>query len=187
MWLRCLASAAVASAVLIGPTGQRTGMVCRAADAKKKIERVEKSDAEWRKLLTRKQFAVTRRKETERAYSGRYLRYKRKGDYRCVCCELKLFASNAKYNSRTGWPAFVRPLDEQHVVLATDFSELPVRLEVRCARCDAHLGHVFGDGPPPSGARWCINSAALKFVEAPKKQEAQRTKDADAPTPRQRP
>jgi peptide-methionine (R)-S-oxide reductase len=131
-----------------------------------KIVPIYKTDAQWKKLLTPKQFDVTQRKGTEPAHSGKYWHNKRPGTYRCVCCDLELFSSETKFDSQTGWPSFWTPIDEEHVKLAPDASELPVRTEVSCARCAAHLGHVFGDGPPPTGLRFCMNSAALNFQEA---------------------
>ncbi|HEV3136892.1 MAG TPA: peptide-methionine (R)-S-oxide reductase MsrB [Pirellulales bacterium] len=134
-----------------------------------KIVPIYKTDAQWKKLLTPKQFEVTRRKGTEPAHSGKYWHNKRAGTYRCVCCDLDLFSSETKFDSQTGWPSFWTPIDEEHVKLAPDTSELPVRTEVLCARCAAHLGHVFADGPQPIGLRFCINSAALNFQESKEK------------------
>jgi peptide-methionine (R)-S-oxide reductase len=122
--------------------------------------RVELSDGEWRTLLTPDQFHVTRRKGTERAFSGAYLNTKSAGTFHCVCCGQPLFDSTAKYDSGTGWPSFWKPAAENHVSLLAD----GFMTEVICSRCDAHLGHVFPDGPPPTGLRYCINSVALNLV-----------------------
>jgi methionine-R-sulfoxide reductase len=129
-------------------------------------ERVEKSDAEWRRQLTPSQYAIARDKGTERAFCGTLLDNKKTGIYLCAGCDLPLFSSKAKFNSGTGWPSFFTPFARENVAEIQDSSHGMIRTEIRCARCGGHLGHVFPDGPPPSGLRYCLNSEALVFRDA---------------------
>ncbi|HET6878825.1 MAG TPA: peptide-methionine (R)-S-oxide reductase MsrB [Pirellulales bacterium] len=139
------------------------------------VKPVRKSDREWKRLLTAKQYRVARQKETELPFSGKYVHTKKDGVYRCVCCGAKLFDSDTKFDSGTGWPSFYAPVREKAIAKARDYSDGTPRMEVTCARCDAHLGHVFGDGPEPTGLRYCINSVCLKLDEAPAPKTSKKT------------
>jgi methionine-R-sulfoxide reductase len=128
--------------------------------------RVEKTDAEWRKQLSAEQYQVARGKGTERPFCGTLLDNKKQGVYTCICCNLPLFTSDGKFNSGTGWPSFFQPIAEENVVNEEDRAYGMRRVEILCARCDAHLGHVFEDGPRPTGLRYCVNSESLAFTES---------------------
>lgn len=146
------------SVVRFDKAGRKEGLV--------KVEKVVLSDADWKMRLSPLEFDVARKADTERAFTGRYWDNHEKGLYRCVCCENALFSSETKFESGTGWPSFWEPVAKENVETAVDTSFGTRRMEVKCRRCDAHLGHVFTDGPQPTGLRYCMNGTALKFQKA---------------------
>lgn len=145
------------------------GSSCAQKNKKAKVTEkfaVTKTDAEWKKQLTAEQFAVARRAGTENPYTGKYWDHHEKGIYKCIGCAQELFESNTKFESGTGWPSFYQPIKKQNVLEKTDKTYGMARTEVLCSRCGAHLGHVFDDGPKPTGLRYCMNSASLDFAKA---------------------
>jgi peptide-methionine (R)-S-oxide reductase len=141
-----------------------------AADGKRigavTVPRVIKTDEEWKHQLSQTSYWVTRKADTERPFTGELLNEHERGIFRCICCDLALFSSETKFDSGTGWPSFWQPIAKENVLETADGSMMMVRTAVSCRLCDAHLGHVFDDGPPPTGLRYCMNSASLKFVKA---------------------
>ncbi len=188
-WLPIAAIAAVLGAAVGCDTGSHDVMAARDAvqeekdesplgmnESKPMTETIEKTDEEWRKELTPEQFYVTRKKGTERAFTGAYWNTKDKGVYQCVCCGEPLFRSETKFDSGTGWPSFFAPITPESIAQKADKTLWATRTEVLCSRCGAHLGHVFDDGPEPTGLRYCLNSAALKLDKA---EESDVTPEAD--------
>ncbi len=159
---KALAILLLSSLICCQSTAQKTAVTNR-KDCH--IEKISKTDAEWRKQLNPLQYRVTRQADTERAFTGIYWDNHENGIYQCIGCGLPLFESKTKFESGTGWPSYYKPIDPCHVEIKVDKTLGMVREEVLCARCGAHLGHVFPDGPKPTGLRYCMNSASLSFVK----------------------